>query len=695
MSRVGTFVKTLFTDIWRVHYPEFEKPAGYGLENEKPKAQLMPELEVERDERDLSEDEVKQVGVVIAEATYAVSGYTWYGIAIFLWITYFLYALDNQVIASTTLTVTASKEYLPDGSSVNSSTAYTVQALFTAIAKLVVAKIADIFGRFTALCVTVFCYTLGFLIMAVSQNSADYTGGVVFYGIGNSGVQMVIWIVLADFLSARYRMLGYGLVSLPMFIVFATGPMIQQSLTIKNWRWLPGMFCIMIPVVTGCLMAMLWYLEFKARRTGLVPKHPYLRKGIHYALWNLFLDSDLIGLLLLVGGFAMIVVALIRGGSQYTPWSTDWVIAVLTVGPIILLFILPTYEYFIAPRPFFRRSWLNKEVIIAMLLAFFDNMVFGASFQVIFNWIIVTYGFDSTAKESKYVTFSDTLALTLFGVIAGLIIAYTRRYKWFLVAGTAVRMIGYGLQIRYRHLNSSIVQVVWGQIVQGIGGAFLGEILTLMSQITVRHQDQAMVTSVILTLFSLGNSVGTAVYQAILNDELPKKLDQYAPMLSEAQKQAVALSPTSAFMPASSFGLGLQHGTPAGDAVSTAYNEASVHVVYFAIGISAFLFVLSFFAQDWYLPRSNNVVSDELPEKNPFRMQSDRTYDEAIQVAEKGGPANAALPGTQDETLPSMGSDTTATHMGGLAPPKGEGEPDMIPVAAPGENTEKGNHVMA
>ena len=97
---------------------------------------------------------------------------------------------------------------------------------------------------------------------------------------------------------------------------------------------------------------------------------------------------------------------------------------------------------------------------------------------------------------ANYFTNSDNLALTLFGVVAGIIILFTRRFKWFLVAGACIRTIGFGLQIRYRDNDTTMPQAVWAQLVQGIGGAFLGEVTTLLSQITVRHQDVAMVTGV-------------------------------------------------------------------------------------------------------------------------------------------------------------------------------------------------------
>ncbi|WFD24114.1 hypothetical protein MEQU1_002811 [Malassezia equina] len=620
MAGLGNFCQHL----WKVYYPEFERPAGFESQEPKPPSPLASKESIEKGEEDLQEDDVKQVGVAIAEATYYVTGWSWYLVMIVLWIAYFIFALDNQVFPTMVNTIPGS--VLPGSNASTGYTAYTTQSLFSAISKLVIAKIADIFGRFTALCITVFCYVLGFLIMAVSQKPADYTGGTVFYGIGNSGLQMVIWIVIADFVSARFRVLALGYVVLPIFITFVVGSKVLDGLMTSNWRWLPGMFCILVPVVLVPLMIILWYLEHKARRNNMVPVHPYLRKGFFRACWQLFLDADLVGLLLLVGGFAMIVVPLIRAGMYLTTYSTSWVIACLTVGPIILLIILPLYETFLSPRPFFRRTWLNSDIVIAMVIAFLDNTVFTASFQVAYNWIRVTYGFGlDQVGDANYFTNADNLSLTFFGFLVGLVIAYTRRFKYFLVAGCCLRLLGYGLMVRYRHVGTSMVQAVWPQIIQGMGGAFMGEILTLSAQITVRHQDVSMVTAVVLTLFTLGNSVGLAVYQSIITDRLPKMLVKYAPFLTPSQLSSFALLPTSAFDK-------FPHGTPEGTAISTAYNEASKDVLYCCMAVSAFLILVSLFVRDWYLPRSHNVVSNELPEKG---VVADPTYEEDMETVKR------------------------------------------------------------
>ena len=104
MDRIGNF----FSHLWRKYYPEFEIDQDGGTD--KPVAKLAPESEVEPGHADLKEVDAKQVGVAIAEATYAVSGYTWYMILAVVWVAYFIYALDNQTAQSLAYTATSKLE---------------------------------------------------------------------------------------------------------------------------------------------------------------------------------------------------------------------------------------------------------------------------------------------------------------------------------------------------------------------------------------------------------------------------------------------------------------------------------------------------------------------------------------------------------------------------------------------------------
>ncbi|WFC98484.1 hypothetical protein MYAM1_001212 [Malassezia yamatoensis] len=657
-----------FRHLYKVYRPEFEQPGQEFPEEAKgkPVATRLPNAdEVADDVRaDLkNDDDAKQVGVAIAQATYALSGASWYIMMIALFIVYWVYSMDNL----TTLT------YLIYSMSLNASqkpsylTAVAIEGVIAGVAKLIIAKLADIYGRFTAGLVTMFFYCLGFLILAVSHTNKAQTAGIALQAVGNSGLLMVIWIILADFLSSRMRAFGIAFVTLPFLITFATAPKISTKVELTNWRWGYGMFCILVPVTMAPILGILYYLESKAKRSGLVPKHPYLRNGFLHGLKEFLLDADIGGMILILAGFIFLLLALTQGGTE--GWSTHWIIALLAVGGFLILFI-PIYEYFISPRPFIRQRWLNSSVVLAIFIALFDFMSFNISFQMLFYWRSIALNLLSTDPKTLYFTYTDSVCLTVFGVLAGAIIWATRRYKPVVIVGAIIRLVAYGLMIRYRHAGTTMVQAVWPQVLLGMGGGFVGDVITISSQVTVRHQDVAMVTAVVMLFQSIGQAIGTAIFSAIIDDQFPKKLMQYQGIPKE-QAAMDALT----FTTASTYGL-QNRDSPQTQTQIRAWNDAAERALWAGIVFSAMVLICSLFLKDYVLTRSQNVVSAELPEKSPWAMGSDRTYENAIEGGEmRNGDLDGYKKNDLDSTYGSRANGAPyapESNANGLAYPNGE-----------------------
>lgn len=73
---------------------------------------------------------------------------------------------------------------------------------------------------------------------------------------------------------------------------------------------------------------------------------------------------------------------------------------------------------------------------------------------------------------------------------------------------------GVGLMIHSRGADSSDAEIVWTQILQGIGGGFAAVCSQVGAQASVPHVDVAMVTAVVLLWTEIGGSVGSAVGQS-------------------------------------------------------------------------------------------------------------------------------------------------------------------------------------
>ena len=65
--------------------------------------------------------------------------------------------------------------------------------------------------------------------------------------------------------------------------------------------------------------------------------------------------------------------------------------------------------------------------------------------------------------------------------------------------------------IHSRGANASTAEIVWTQILQGLGGGFAAVAGQVGAQASVPHVDVAMVTAVVLLWTEIGGGVGNAI----------------------------------------------------------------------------------------------------------------------------------------------------------------------------------------
>lgn len=312
------------------------------------------------------EKSIAQLGVDKAEAAraYAHSNtfmlvLAWIGIGLVSYVN----GLDNQTMYA----------YLSNATSYfGSYTTYTsvsvVQQVMIGVMKLPLARCADVFGRAQTYCIAVAFYTVGFVIVAASQNMAAIWAGVAIYATGNTGVSIMQQIVLADWVPTRYRGLSIALISLPYIINFkvaadVTKGICGQCLGINNkWRWGPGMMSILVPVSSILIISILSYSQWKARRAGLTQSFAQRWPGLIPFL-KMF---DIPGNLLVVAGWILFLLAINLAGGDTRLWREAHTIVMIIVGPACLV-LLCLWEKYGAPEPLIRKRYLvNKDGMSAI-----------------------------------------------------------------------------------------------------------------------------------------------------------------------------------------------------------------------------------------------------------------------------------------------------------------------------------------
>jgi len=110
------------------------------------------------------------------------------------------------------------------------------------------------------------------------------------------------------------------------------------------------------------------------------------------------------------------------------------------------------------------------------------------------------------------------------GIIGGWVMLVTGRYKWLVMGGAVIRLIGYGLMMRLRGQENSVSELFIQQAIQGVGSGIIQTSLLVPPQIVVPHVQISQVLSLSLSVSFLGFSVGSAIAGGIYTNALRPSL---------------------------------------------------------------------------------------------------------------------------------------------------------------------------
>ena len=236
------------------------------------------------------------------------------------------------------------------------------------------AKIANAFGRLEAFSLSIVLYVAGYIQMAGSNNVKTFASAQIFYSAGNTGLQILQQIFIADTSDLLNRALWSSLPDIPFLITVWVGAPIADSIIARiTWRWGYGIWTIVLPVAFLPLALALILNMRKARSLGHIPPSPF--KGLSFigGIKSIWYELDIMGLLLLTAAFSLILIPCTLAQRAKGGWNNGSMIAMVVIGALSLV-CFPFWESSkrLAPRPFLSlRLFKNRTVLAGCAIAFF------------------------------------------------------------------------------------------------------------------------------------------------------------------------------------------------------------------------------------------------------------------------------------------------------------------------------------
>ncbi|CAK9786879.1 putative Siderochrome-iron uptake transporter [Cutaneotrichosporon oleaginosum] len=474
------------------------------------------------------------------------------------------------------------------------STLNVIRAVVAAAVQPAYAKISDYFGRVSVLFLSVIFYVIGTIVMAAANSTETFAGGAVIYQFGYSGLMILVEILIADTTSLRNRLFFSYIPAYPFIInAWVSGDIAQAVMANSTWRWGIGMWAIIFPVLTLPLFYSLISAERRAYKAGLLDDVPSpYRHVFSVRLWkDFFFQADIIGLFFLAATIALILVPLTLAGGVTDSWRTARIITPLVVGGVVAFPCFVVWEAKFAPHPLMPfRVFKKLAVICGFGIALMLNTAWYTQGDYLFTTLQVAFGKD--IKTSTYVTNVYSFVSTIIGMILGITVRYVRRLKPFVVVGSLLFILAFGLLIRYRggHSVSDFAGLVGAEVVLGIAGGFVPYTTQASLQAEVKHERTATITSLFYSAYNIGSGIGNTIAGAIWTNTMPKHL------LSNLERAGIANATgiaSAVYGDPFTWIASNPVGTPQREAVDLAYREVQRLLTIAGISISCLLLAFS------------------------------------------------------------------------------------------------------
>ncbi|CAG8889744.1 unnamed protein product [Penicillium egyptiacum] len=407
------------------------------------------------------------------------------------------------------------------------ATINVLRAVIAAAAQPTAAKVADVFGRVELILVSILFYTVGTIVESCAVTLSGFAAGAVIYQIGYTSIMLLAEVLIADVTSSRSRLFFSYVPAMPFIInTWISGNVTDAVLKATTWQWGIGMFAIIYPVCAIPLIVVLFVVHRRAKKAGALESYKSSLQllGKKQLAVELFWHLDIVGNILLIAMLACILVPFTLAGGVTAQWKTAKVIAPLVVGVLLIpVWIVweRTCQYPMLPFKLLK----DRAVWGALGIPIMLNTAWYLQGDFLYTVLYVSFGESNLSATRITQLYSFVSVIT--GVILGLIVMKVRQLKPFIVAGTLLFMVAFGILIYFRGgvANSSHSGVIGAQVLLGIAGGMFPYPAQASIQVASKHEHLAVITGLYLAAYNVGSALGNTISGAIWNQVLPSELN--------------------------------------------------------------------------------------------------------------------------------------------------------------------------
>ena len=404
----------------------------------------------------------------------------------------------------------------------------TAAMLVSAITVPIVGKLSDLYGRRGFYLAGLGVFMVGSVVSGFAGSFWVLVLGRAIQGLGMGTIMPLSQTIIGDIIPARQRGKYQGLMGAVFGVTSVAGPLAGGFITDHwGWRWL---FFAAVPIglVTTAVIARFLHLPHERRHAKI----------------------DYLGITTLTVSLVSLLLATSLGGTTYA-WGSTEILGLYAVGVVALVaFVLVERraEEPVIPLRLFRSSVFTASNLASFAVA----MVMFGSIIYIPVYAQGVLGVDAT--NSGLILMPLMLGLIVMGILSGLVITRTGRYKAIMLTG--VTIMGAGLFLLTRlSFDSTQGQLTVAMVVLGVGLGMAMQQYTLVVQNAVERADLGVATASTQFFRNVGSTVGIAVFGTVMTSGLAAAIGSHLPADVAAQMPAGSVDAGSVLDPAALAGL--------------------------------------------------------------------------------------------------------------------------------------------
>lgn len=378
----------------------------------------------------------------------------------------------------------------------------TAAMLVSAITVPVVGKLSDLYGRRGFYLAGIVVFMVGAVIAGLAPTFWVLVAGRAVQGLGMGILMPLSQTIIGDIIPARQRGKYQGLMGAVFGVTSVAGPLAGGVITDSvGWRWL---FFAALPVgiVALVIISRFLHLDFERRDVRI----------------------DVPGIVTLSLGLTTLLLAVSLGGSSF-PWVSAPVLGLFGAG-VVLLVAFGVIEVR-SPEPVLPLGLFRNSIFTWSNIATFglSMAMFGA---IIYIPIYAQGVLGVTATGSGFILMPLMLAMIVLGILSGLFITRTGRYKELMLVGVVLVGVGY-LVLARMDADSTALTLTSAMLLLGTGLGMAQQQYTLLVQNAVSRRDLGVATAATQFFRNVGSTIGIAVFGTLMTAGMGEAIARHLP----------------------------------------------------------------------------------------------------------------------------------------------------------------------